>query len=327
MGGLGQRLRGRALRLGSWLVCRLPERPLIAFAELGGDVWYRVTPERATQARRNLGRVAAWLAAHDMGTPLARAAATDPRALERLVRMAYRHAARYYLEVARTPALRPADLRSRIVVETSDTVDDAFTPGRPAIFVGLHFGAIELPALFLASRVGEAVAPMETIADPDLQDWFVRTRGSVGLRIVGLREARRELTAALREGTSVGLVGDRDLTGGGTLTELFGAPARLPLGPALLAIETGAPAYVVGVRRTSPARYIGRLEAVDVATDGSRRERATATTAAIARAFERVVADAPEQWWAVFFPIWPDLAGSAVRDGPEPDPAAVTSGP
>jgi hypothetical protein len=28
----------------------------------------------------------------------------------------------------------------------------------------------------------------------------------------------------------------------------------------------------------------------------------------VARAFERVVEDAPEQWWAVFFPIWPDLA-------------------
>src|SRR6185436_1895126 len=56
--------------------------------------------------------------------------------------------------------------------------------------------------------------------------------GAAGIRIVGLREARRELLAALRAGTSVGLVGDRDLTGGGTLTELFGAPAQLPLGPA-----------------------------------------------------------------------------------------------
>jgi hypothetical protein len=32
-----------------------------------------------------------------------------------------------------------------------------------------------------------------------------------------------------------------------------------------------------------------------------------ATTAALARAYERIVEDAPEQWWAVFFPIWPDL--------------------
>ena len=157
---------------------------------------------------------------------------------------------------------------------------------------------------------------METLDDPELQEWFVRTRGAAGVRIVGLREARRELTAALRAGTYVGLVGDRDLTGGGTLTELFGAPARLPLGPALLAIETGAPAYVSAVRRTTPGRYIGRLERIDVPADGSRRERATAATASIARAFERVIEDAPEQWWAVFFPIWPDLGGDTDEHGP-----------
>jgi KDO2-lipid IV(A) lauroyltransferase len=217
----------------------------------------------------------------------------------------------------RTPAIAGADLPTRIAIETPETVEAAFAPGRPAIFVGLHFGAIELPALYLASRVGEAVGPMETLDDPELQAWFVRSRGSVGLRIVGLREARRELTAALRAGTYVGLVGDRDLTGGGTLTDLFGAPARLPLGPALLAIETGAPAYVAAVRRAEPGRYIGRLENVDVAMEGSRRERATTTTASIARAFERVIADAPEQWWAVFFPIWPDLA--PVRPPTEPE--------
>ncbi len=308
MAGLGRRLRGRALRTASWVACRLPERPLVAGAEFAGDLWYRATPQRAEQARRNLRRVAGWLEAHDRGTPLARAAARDPRALERLVRLSYRHAARYYLEVARTPALTVDDLRTMIEVETPEAVAEAFTPGRPSIFVGLHFGAIELPALFLAARVGGAVAPMETLDDPELQAWFERTRGSVGVRIVGLREARRELTSALRDGTSVGLVGDRDLTGGGVPTELFGASARLPLGPALLATETGAPAYVAAVRRSSPGRYLGRVERVDIPTEGSRRERATAATVSIARAFERVIEDAPEQWWAVFFPIWPDLA-------------------
>jgi KDO2-lipid IV(A) lauroyltransferase len=148
---------------------------------------------------------------------------------------------------------------------------------------------------------------METLTDPELQDWFIRTRGAVGVRIVGLREARRELLAALRDGTSVGLVGDRDLTGGGALTELFGAPARLPLGPALLAIESRAALFVAAVRRAPGGRYIGGVERVDVPTEGTRRERATITTERIARAFERVVERAPEQWWAVFFPIWPDL--------------------
>jgi len=224
---IGRSLRRRALQAASWLACRLPERPQIALAELAGDLWYRQTPERAAQARRNLARVAAWLAANERGTPLARAAADDPRALERLVRLAYRHAARYYLEVARTPGMGGDEVLRRLTIETPEVVEEAFSLGRPAIFVGLHFGAIELPALLLASRVGEAVAPMETLDDAELQAWFSRSRGSVGIRIVGVREARRELTKALHEGRYVGLVGDRDLTGGGTLTELFGAPADL----------------------------------------------------------------------------------------------------
>jgi phosphatidylinositol dimannoside acyltransferase len=307
------RLRGRILMSASWLACRLPEGPLVRLAELAGDVWYRATPERAAQARRNLRRVARWLDEQDRGSSRVRGAASDPRALERLVRGAYRHAARYYLEVARTPGLRPADLDRRLEVETPDVVADAFGD-QPVIFVGLHFGAIELPALLLASRVGGAVAPMETIEDPGLQAWFVRTRGAVGIRIVGLREARRELLKGIREGTSVGLVGDRDLTGGGTLTDLFGAPAMLPLGPAMLAVESGATPYVVGVRRTAIGRYLGRLDRIDVPPNGDRRTRVLSTTDAIARAFERVIEDAPEQWWAVFFPIWPDLEAAATAD-------------
>jgi len=307
MAGVAGWLRFRAVVAASWIACRLPERPLVRVAEIGGDIWYRATPDRAAQARRNLQRVAADLAARDRGSPAVRAAATDPRALERLVRLAYRHAARYYLEVARAPGIRPADVEERIVIDDKEVADTAFGSGRASIYVGLHFGAIELPGLLLATRAGAAVAPMESVADQRLQDWFVKTRAAAGVRIVGLREARRELQAALRDGTSVGIVGDRDLTGGGMPTELFGTPAQLPLGPAMLAVESGAPVYVVGARRSGVGRYRGRLEPVAVPADGSRRQRVTATMAGIARGFERIVEDAPEQWWAVFFPIWPDL--------------------
>ena len=310
--------RTRTLIAASWLACRLPEGPLTRLADLAGEAWYRLAPSRAAQARRNLTRVCQALAAADQGSPAARAAARDPRALERLVHAAFRHQARYYLEVARTPALRAGDLERRLTIETPGTVAQAFAGDRAVIFVGLHFGAIELPALFLAARVGGAVAPMETVGDPALQDWFVRTRGAAGVRIVGLREARRELLAALSGGTSVGLVGDRDLTGGGLPVTLFGAPATLPLGPAMLAVESGAPLFVAGVRRTGIGRYRGRLDAVAVPSEGSRRERVTAAMTGLAAAFERIVASAPEQWWAVFFPIWPDLeAGLATTPLPE----------
>ena len=321
MAGIVGWLRFRLLVTGSWLASHLPEAPLVRLAERAGDLWYRLTPERAAQARRNLRRVAEGLAARERGTPGVRAAATAAAALERLVRLAYRHAARYYLEVARAPGMRPSDVDAKVTIETLEAADAAFGSGRASIYVGLHFGGIELPGMLLANRAGAAVAPMESIDDARLQAWFVRTRGAVGVRLVGVREARRELQAALRDGTSVGIVGDRDISGGGMPTELFGAPAMLPLGPAMLAVETGAPVFVVGARRTGVGRYTGRLDPVAVPAEGSRRERVTATLAAIARGFERVIEDAPEQWWAVFFPIWPDLEREAAAQ-----PAVVEPG-
>jgi lauroyl/myristoyl acyltransferase len=89
----------------------------------------------------------------------------------------------------------------------------------------------------------------------------------------------------------------------------------------MLAVESGAPLFVVGVRRTGVGRYRGRLDPVAVPAEGSRRDRVTAAMAGLAVAFERVVAAAPEQWWAVFFPIWPDLEADRRRT-PAPEAAA-----
>jgi lauroyl/myristoyl acyltransferase len=323
-----QRLRVAALEVVSWLACRLPERAVRPLGDVVGWVWYKATPARAAQARRNLGRVAAVLDARGDANPRIRAAATDPRALERLVVSAFRHDARYYVEVLRVPSLKPAVFDQRVVIETPEAVEAAFAGGA-VIFVSAHLGPIELPGLYLAHRSGRTfVAPMETVDDPPLQAWFERTRGSLGVRIVGLRAARRALQAALRAGEPVGIVADRDIGGGGLPIELFGSPAPLPIGPALVAIESGAPLYAVGVRRLPDGRVAGRLLPIAVAADGTRRERIAATLGAMAAAFESLIADAPEQWSAVFFPLWPDLAPGAVAAVPSSAPGAVArSGP
>jgi KDO2-lipid IV(A) lauroyltransferase len=301
-----QRVRAGALTLLSWLACRLPEGPQVALAELVGRAWYRVAPARAEQARANLGRIIAWLADQGSTDPRILAAAKDPAALERLVRAAFRHNARYYLEVIRAPSLTAAVFEERLVVETPETVDAAFADPGPKVFITGHLGPIEMPGLYLASRSRRRItAPMETVDDPALQDWFERTRAAFGVRIVTLREARRELLAELRSGESVGLVADRDITGGGTEVSLFGAPAPLPIGPALLATETGAPIYLAGVWRVGRRGYRGRLIEVPVVRDGPRRAQIAGTLEGEARAFEEIIARAPEQWMAIFFPIWP----------------------
>jgi len=98
---------------------------------------------------------------------------------------------------------------------------------------------------------------------------------------------------------------------------LFGATAKLPIGPALLATEHDAPIYLAAVWRVGRQAYRGRLVEVPVSRDGPRRARIAGTVAAEAAAFERAIANAPEQWSAVFFPIWPDLAGTDGSAGTE----------
>jgi KDO2-lipid IV(A) lauroyltransferase len=300
--------RTRLLLLGANVLTRLPEAPLVAAAEAIGELWYRLAPPRAAQARANLRRVCEGLVASGRGSGLARRAATDPAALERMVRSAFRHAARYYLEVARTAGYDVETALARIDIDTPVEVRDALQSGRPVMIVGMHFGAIELPTVVVSHLVGHRVtAPMESVADPGLQRWFVESRSRVGVNIVPITDARRTLLRALRRGESVGMVADRDIMGNGIAVPFFGHPAPIPAGPALLAVEAGVPVYAGTARRTKDHRYRGRLILVPAPETGTRRERMVALTAAIAQAFESLLADAPEQWWGAFQPIWPDL--------------------
>jgi lauroyl/myristoyl acyltransferase len=304
-------LRGLLVVGAAGLVSRLPERPLVAAAESAGELWYRTAPAKRDQARMNLLRVCEDLAATGRGPARARRAASDPRALERLVRATFRHAARYYLEVLRVGAYDLDTALAQVRIEDDAAVRSALRDQRPVIIVGMHYGAIELPVTILSGFTGHPVmAPMETVDDPALAAWFAASRRRVGVNVIPIRDARRALVAAIRRGESVGMVADRDLTGSGLPVRLFGHPAPIAAGPAFLSLETGAPIYAASTRRTGVGRYAARLALVPAPPDGPRRERLAAYTRSIAEAFEAIVADAPEQWWGAFHPIWPDLVAA-----------------
>jgi lauroyl/myristoyl acyltransferase len=328
---LGQRLRARAVAALAGLVAILPGGIVEALGDALGELWYRFDRRRARLGRRNLERVVRYLVSNGMASPRLATAATDGAALDRLLRATFRHAVHYYLELARLPRLGAAEVDRLLMVETPESVARAFGPDAPSILVGMHFGAIELPGRFAAAKTSRPiVAPMETLADPALQAWVRRTRALTGIEIVGLRDARRALLAALRAGRTVGIIADRRVAGGAAQIAFFGAPAPMPLGPALVAVETGRPIYLGAVRRIGGGRYAGRLDPVPVATEGDRRARVMATMEHVARAMEAAIAVAPEQWWSLLSPLWPDIdpraatgtgrleAASAAEDAPAP---------
>jgi len=223
------------------------------------------------------------------------------------VREAFKFQVRYYVQLARAPIVDRAYLERWLVVETPsllDTIDDP----RGALFVGMHMGWFELPALIAADRRQQpTIVPSETLADPGLQAYMISTRARMGLELVDLQRAKRVLRQGLLDGRVVGLLGDRDITGGGIDTEFFGAPSPLAAGPALLALDTGITPNVFGVWRDRAGVYYVSAWPVPLPAEGTRRERVTAYLAAEARAFEQHIARAPEQWISVFHPLWPDL--------------------
>ncbi len=311
-----QRLTARLVAAGSALACRLPGGPLERLADaLGGARYLLARAPQRDLVRANMRRVCEGLVAAGLATPRVTAATSDPRVLDDLVRGVYRHHARYLVELMRGPTMTAAWLASHLVIETPETIDAAYArvaAGGALLALGLHFGPVEMPAIYSAVRSGRRVAgPMEIIDNPPLQAWFTAQRERLGVQAVMPPEtAGPELRRTLREGGLVGIVADRDIAGSGRPTRLFGAPAPLSAGPALLALESGVPTYAVAIRRVGWSRYAGRMVPLDLPSGGSLRQRVEAFMEGEARAFERLVAAAPEQWWALLFPIWPDLVPS-----------------
>ncbi len=316
-----QRARAALISGLATVLAHLPSALVGAGCDAVGELWYRLAPGRAAMARGNLSHVAGWLAAEGRGSARARAAASDPAALEWLVRAAFRHGVRTYAETLRGAATA-RDIRRHLVIDSPAAVDAAFAAGGAVIFVTLHFGSMMGVSTVFSDRSGVPItAPMETIDDPELQRILRRARESGGARTVDLRAARRELRAALARGEGVGLVADRDIAGGGVPVTLFGLPASLPIGPAYLAVESGAPIHAAATRRAAGGLFRGWLVTLPQPPAGlPHRARIMALLDAEARAFEELVAPAPEQWWTVFYPIW-DAVGPRPR-GARGAPAA-----
>ena len=319
-GTFAQRFAVRLVRLMAAVAKRVPDGLSHRTAHVAGTFWYVIAPGQRAMARANLARVCAALAASNRATPAVRSAATDPRALDRLVRSAFQHRARSYLEVLVAPRYTWSDLDPRVSVDPEsgparqamDASLEAGCDGRCPLFIGLHFGFMEMALRYVTERSGRrAVAPMETLDNAPMQDYLVRMRASSGVRLVPLASARRELRNGLRRGEVVAIVGDRDISGASAAVELFGHRTTLPVGPALMAIDGGVPAYVVAIRRVGWGRYATHIVELKATAEGGLRDRVARFVEAEARTFESLIADAPEQWTAVFFPVWRDLPARA----------------
>ena len=111
----------------------------------------------------------------------------------------------------------------------------------------------------------------------------------------GDRNPSDVLKERLTEGRTVCLLGDRDLTRRGIDVDFFGATARMPAGPALLAATTGAALHPVGLWFTRGGWGIRVHPEVPIAA-GRLRDTVAVATQQVADVFGADIALRPYDW-------------------------------
>jgi KDO2-lipid IV(A) lauroyltransferase len=180
----------------------------------------------------------------------------------------------------------------------------ALEAGTGAIAVLPHFGNWDVAGRAMAAQSMPVLSVAERLKPERLFELFLEHRRALRMDIVALDDKRvgRALADAIAGNRIVALVCDRDLTGRGIPVEMFGATRMMPLGPAMLALSTGAPLVAAAVHTTDEG-WTCVLSPVDAPRTGERRTDAAALTAAIAAEFERIISTEPADWH-LFQPGW-----------------------
>ena len=214
--------------------------------------------------------------------------------------------ARYYAESFRLPSVPVSEIDQGFGYEGFGEIAAAVDRGQGPILALPHLGTWEWAAWWLALvpkfKVTAVVEPLEP---PELFEWFVGFRESLGMNIVPLGPyAARTSIQALKQGQVLCLLADRDIQGNGVPVEFFGEKTTLPAGPATLALRTGSPLIPSAVYWRDNTRHAISTPPLDTKRRGKLREDVARLTQDLARDFEYLISQAPEQWH-MLSPNWP----------------------
>ncbi|WP_430727414.1 phosphatidylinositol mannoside acyltransferase [Streptomyces beigongshangae] len=223
-----------------------------------------------------------------------------PERLAELSRAGMRSYLRYWMESFRLPVWSEERIRNGFEPEGQEHLREALASGRGVVAALPHLGNWDLAGAWATTALG---IPFTTVAErlkPEkLFDRFVAYREGLGMEVLPHTggAAFGTLARRLRGGGLVCLVAERDLSATGVEVDFFGDTTRMPAGPALLAQHTGAVLLPVTLWYDESPVMRGRIHPpVEVPASGTRAEKTSVMTQALADAFATGIADHPEDW-------------------------------
>lgn len=280
------------LRSAQTLATHLPRPVAAPLATLASRGYAQFSPQERRTVERNLRRI------HGPDV--------DESVVRRDTDRVFESYGRYWLDSLRLPNLSPAQIDAGFSHEGLQHVADAMESGVAPVIAMPHLGGWEWAATWFTQVAGWPVTSVaEVLEPPELFEWFLEYRRRLGMHIVPLGpSAAAEVAARLASGSVVSLLCDRDISGDGIVVEFFGEPTRLPGGPAVTALRSGAPLIPAAAYFEGPHCHGVALEPIDTERRGKLRADVTRVTQDLAYALETLIRRAPEQWH-LLQPNWP----------------------
>lgn len=223
-----------------------------------------------------------------------------PERLAELSRAGMRSYLRYWMESFRLPAWSKDRVRTGFDCKDAHHLTDGLASDQGVILALPHMGNWDLAGAWVTTKLE---TPFTTVAErlkpESLYDRFVAYREDLGMEVLPHSggTAFGTLARRLRDGGLICLVAERDLSASGVEVEFFGETTRMPAGPALLAQQTGAVLLPVTLWYDDSPVMQGRVHPpVEVPETGTRAEKTSVMTQALADAFATGIAEHPEDW-------------------------------
>lgn len=279
-----------AYRFMSWLGPLLPAGSGRSAYQALGRLFFRVAPGIRAAVAANQAQI------------LGRA--PDDPLVQASTREAFALYARYWFDTFNVLGWDDERVREAFRFDGIEHVDKALADGKGVVIALPHTGNWDVGGRAMALRLGRVVSVAEHLKPEALFELFLEHRRRLSIDIIDLASDHvgRQLTQHLERNRIVALVADRDLSGGGVEVEMFGRTRRMPSGPALLSLSSGAP-LLSGPTFTTREGWFEVLTPVSIDPSGKRKDDIIALTRALAAAFEEAIASAPSDWH-LFQPGW-----------------------
>jgi KDO2-lipid IV(A) lauroyltransferase len=225
--------------------------------------------------------------------------AMNRRERRRILRGTYISLGRQLAEVCLFPRYTRENVSEIVVYEGFENFERAYARRKGVLFLTAHLGAWELSA-FAHSLQGHPLAIVMRSLDNARVDRLIQSyRTTHGNRTVDKDDFVRGLLAAMRDGETVGILMDTNMTPPqGVFVDFFGIPACTASGLARIALRTDA-AVVPGftVWDAKLRKYILRFDAaVELVRTGDDQADVVVNTAKFTKIIEDYIRRYPDQW-------------------------------